>query len=205
MALKFTNAIESLKIASYDGRKISLCTTEDGLMKFQIPRMYMPFGISGFTPEVGATKYNIDFAMKGWDEEENYVRKFYETLREIENKVIESVSEQSEKIFGKKMSVGELKPMFNSNIKESPDREPKFRVKVDTTMDGKVKSHVYDENKTALYDDVSNGLYSRQSGTAVVEMNSVYFLNRKFGMTWKLNSLVVYEPQRLKGFQFIGV
>jgi hypothetical protein len=103
------------------------------------------------------------------------------------------------------MSVGELKPMFNSNIKESPDREPKFRVKVDTTMDGKVKSHVYDENKTALYDDVGNGLYARQSGTAVVEMNSVYFLNRKFGMTWKLNSLVVYEPQRLKGFQFIGV
>ena len=119
--------------------------------------------------------------------------------------VIESVSEQSEQIFGKKMSVGELKPMFNSNIKESPDREPKFRVKVDTTMDGKVKSHVYDENKTALYDDVGNGLYARQSGTAVVEMNSVYFLNRKFGMTWKLNSLVVYEPQRLKGFQFIGV
>ena len=81
MALKFTNAIESLKIANYDGRKISLCTTDDGLMKFQIPRMYMPFGVSGFTPEVGATKYNIDFAMKGWDEEENYVRKFYETLR----------------------------------------------------------------------------------------------------------------------------
>ena len=133
MALKFTNAIESLKIANYDGRKISLCTTDDGLMKFQIPRMYMPFGVSGFTPEVGATKYNIDFAMKGWDEEENYVRKFYETLREIENKVIESVSEQSEQIFGKKMGVSELKPMFNSNIKESPDREPKFRVKVDTT------------------------------------------------------------------------
>ena len=103
------------------------------------------------------------------------------------------------------MGVDELKPMFNSNIKESPDREPKFRVKVDSTFDGKIKSHVYDENKTALYDTIDNGLYSRQSGTAVVEMNSVYFLNKKFGMTWKLNSLVVYEPQRLKGFQFIGV
>ena len=203
MALKFTNAIESLKIANYDGRKISLCTTEDGLMKFQIPRMYMPFGISGFTPEVGATKYNIDFAMKGWDEEENYVRKFYETLREIENKVIESVSEQSEQIFGKKMGVSELKSMFNSNIKESPDREPKFRVKVDSTIDDKVKLNVYDEEKKPLYDNIENGLYSRNSGTAIVEMNSVYFLNKKFGISWKLNSLVVYEPQRLKGFQFI--
>ena len=189
---KFTNALENLKIANYDGRKISLCTIEDGLMKFQIPRMYMPFGISGFTPEVGPTKYNIDFAMKGYDEEGNYVKKFYEILTQLD-------------IFGKKMSIDELKPMFNSNIKETPDREPKFRVKVDSTIDGKVKSHVYDENKNGLIDDIKNGLYARQSGTAVVEMNSVYFLNKKFGISWKLNSLVVYEPQRLKGFQFIGV
>jgi len=202
---KFTNALENLKIANYDGRKISLCTIEDGLMKFQIPRMYMPFGISGFTPEVGPTKYNIDFAMKGYDEEGNYVKKFYEILTQLENKVIEAVSEQSEDIFGKKMSTDELKPMFNSNIKETPDREPKFRVKVDSTIDCKVKSHVYDENKKGLIDDIENGLYARQSGTAVVEMNSVYFLNKKFGISWKLNSLVVYEPQRLKGFQFIGV
>jgi hypothetical protein len=134
-----------------------------------------------------------------------HVKKFYEILTQLENKVIEAVSEQSEDIFGKKMSIDELKPMFNSNVKESPDREPKFRVKVDSTIDGKVKSHVYDENKNPLYDDIQNGLYARQSGTAVVEMNSVYFLNRKFGISWKLNSLVVYEPQRLKGFQFIGV
>ena len=117
MALKFTNAIDTLKIAEYDGRKISLCTTEDGIMKFQIPRMYMPFGISGFTPEVGPTKYNIDFAMKGYDEEGNYVKKFYEILREIENKVIESVSQQSEKIFGKKIYIE-----LTYNYKNSDDK-----------------------------------------------------------------------------------
>ena len=167
--------------------------------------MYMPFGISGFTPEIGATKYNIDFAMKGWDEPDNFVKKFYECMREIEDKVIHAVSEQSAKIFNKYMTYEELKPMFNSNIKESPDREPKFRVKVDSTIDGKIKPHVYNEDKKPMVDDIKNGLYSRNSGTAIVEMNSVYFLNRKFGISWKLNSLVVYEPQRLKGFQFIGV
>ena len=200
---KFINVLRDLEINQYDGRKISFCTKERNLVKFQIPRMYMPFGISGFVPEIGATKWNIDFDIKGWDEEGNIVKKFYETLKEIENKVIQEVSNQSETIFGKYMSIEELKPMFNSNVKESPEREPKFRVKVDATMDGKVKSHVYDENKNSLIDDIKNGLYSRNSGTAVVEMNSIYFLNRKFGISWKLNQLVVYEPQRLKGFQFI--
>lgn len=61
---KFINAKDTLKIANYDGRKISLCNIEDKPMKIIFPRMYMPFGISGFTPEVGPTKYNIDFAMK---------------------------------------------------------------------------------------------------------------------------------------------
>nr|QOR60411.1 hypothetical protein [Bathycoccus sp. RCC716 virus 2] len=205
MATKFINAKETLKLTNYDGRKISLCTNEDKLMKIIFPRMYMPFGISGFTPEIGATKYNIDFAMKGWDEPDNFVKKFYECMREIEDKVIHAVSEQSAKIFNKYMTYEELKPMFNSNIKESPDREPKFRVKVDSTIDGKIKPHVYNEDKKPMVDDIKNGLYSRNSGTAIVEMNSVYFLNRKFGISWKLNSLVVYEPQRLKGFQFIGV
>ena len=200
---KFINAKDTLKFANYDGRKISLCTTEDKMMKIIFPRMYMPFGISGFTPEVGPTKYNIDFAMKGWDEDGNFVKKFYECMREIEDKVIRAVSEQSEDIFGKPMSIEELKPMFFSNIKESPDREPKFRVKVDSTIDGKDKPHIYDEEKKPLYDEINNGLYSRNSGTAIVEMNSVYFLNKKFGVSWKLNSLVVYEPQRLKGFQFV--
>ncbi len=200
---KFINAKDTLKFANYDGRKISLCTTDDKLMKIIFPRMYMPFGISGFTPEVGPTKYNIDFAMKGWDEDGNFVNKFYNSMRELEEKVIENVSNQSEDIFGKPMSIEELKPMFFSNIKESPDREPKFRVKVDSTIDDKVKPNVYDEEKKPLNDEIKNGLYSRNSGTAIVEMNSIYFLNRKFGVSWKLNSLVVYEPQRLKGFQFI--
>jgi hypothetical protein len=53
-----------------------------------------------------------------------------------------------------------------------------------------------------MRDEVRSGLYARNSGHAMVELNSVYFLNRKFGLTWKLNQLVVYEPQNLKGFQF---
>jgi hypothetical protein len=65
-----------------------------------------------------------------------------------------------------------------------------------------IKAAVFDANKIAIKTEVSNGLYARNSGHAIVELNSVYFLNRKFGCTWKLNQLVVYEPQNLKGFQF---
>jgi len=200
---KFQTLMDTLDIPEYDGRKISLSTKDGKPARIQTPRLYMPFGISGFTPAVGATKWNIDFSMKGYDEEDNYVKHFYETLQKAEAAIVEAVHAQSPTIFGKEMSVEELLPMFNSNIKLSTDREPKFRVRVDTTMDGELKPGIFDGEKNVIKTAVKDKLYARNSGVAIVEMNSVYFLNRKFGVTWKLHQLVVYEPQQLKGFQFI--
>ena len=196
-------AIENLQINEYNNRKIVISTKQGTPLRVQLPRMYMPFGVSGFTPEVGATKYNIDFAVKGYDEEGSYIKNFYDSLRELEDKIIGAVVEQSEVIFGKPMSKEELSPMFNSNIKESAGREPKFRIKVDTNVEDQIKASVFDSDKNPKKDEVTNGLYARNSGHAIVELNSVYFLNKMFGCTWKLHQLVVYEPQNLKGFQFI--
>ena len=196
-------ALENLQINAYNNRRIVLSTKQGTPMRVQFPRMYMPFGVSGFVPEIGPTKYNIDFAVKGYDEEDSYMKKFYDSLRALENKVVDAVVEQSEAIFGKPMTKEELVPMFNSNVKEASDREPKFRVKVDITVDDTIKAAVFDADRNPIRDEVRSGLYARNSGHAMVELNSVYFLNRKFGMTWKLNQLVVYEPQNLKGFQFV--
>ena len=195
-------AIDNLQINAFNNRKIVISTKQGTPLRVQFPRMYMPFGVSGFTPEVGQTKYNIDFAIKGYDEEDSYMNKFYDSVRKLEDQIIDSVVEQSEVIFGAPMTKEQLLPMFNSNVKEAPGREPKFRVKVDTTMDDQIKPNVFDADKNPLRDNATNGLYARNSGHAMVELNSVYFLNRKFGCTWKLSQLIVYEPQNLKGFQF---
>ena len=196
-------AIDNLQINAFNNRKIVISTKQGTPLRVQFPRMYMPFGVSGFTPEVGQTKYNIDFAIKGYDEEDSYMNKFYDSVRKLEDQIIDSVVEQSEVIFGAPMTKEQLLPMFNSNVKEAPGREPKFRVKVDTTMDDQIKPNVFDADKNPLSDNATNGLYARNSGHAIVELNSVYFLNRKFGCTWKLHQLIVYEPQNLKGFQFV--
>ena len=196
-------AIDNLQINAFNNRKIVISTKQGTPLRVQFPRMYMPFGVSGFTPEVGQTKYNIDFAIKGYDEEDSYTKNFYDSVRKLEDQIIDSVVEQSEVIFGAPMTKEQLLPMFNSNVKEAPGREPKFRVKVDTTMDDQIKPNVFDADKNPLRDNATNGLYARNSGHAIVELNSVYFLNRKFGCTWKLHQLIVYEPQNLKGFQFV--
>jgi hypothetical protein len=203
MAIKFDQIVDDIKVADYNNRKIVLSTLSDGPIRFQIPKMYMPFGISGFTPEIGNKKWNIDFSMRGFDEDGSIIKKCYDVLRQIEDKIIESVTEQSEVIFDKKMTKEELVPLFNSNIKETPGREPKFRVKVDTDYEGKIKSMIYDQEKKDIRCVAEDGLHSRSTGSAIVELNSVYFLNKKFGCTWKLYQLMVSDIQRLKGFQIV--
>jgi hypothetical protein len=201
--MKFTELCSNIDIGSYKNKKIVITNKDGGHLRVQAPRLYMPFGICGFTPEVGPTKYTLDLSLTGWDEEGGYVQKFYQTLREVENMVIDAVVAQSEEIFQKPMTKEELLPMFNSNIKENPGHAPKFRVKVDTDMNDLMKADVFDANKERVSKEpVVHGLYSRNSGRPIVEMCSVYFLNRKFGVTWKLHQLQVYEPERLKGFQF---
>jgi len=92
-------AVDNLQINAFNNRKIVITTKQGTPLRVQFPRMYMPFGVSGFTPEVGPTKYNIDFAIKGYDEEESYMKNFYDSVRKVESQIIDSVVEQSEAIF----------------------------------------------------------------------------------------------------------
>lgn len=189
-----------INLSDYNNKKICISHKNNKPLRFQIPRMYMPFGISGFTPEIGPTKWNIDFSMKGWNEEENYIKKFYDFLRNVEDFIISYVDEKSLEIFGRNNV--DLKSIFNSNIKEDFDRDPKFRVKVDTDHVNKIKPNIFDSNENDITTTAVKGLYSRHSGVSMVELNSVYFMNKRFGFTWKLCQMKVFEPQRLHGFQF---
>jgi hypothetical protein len=165
-------------------------------LKFQIPRMYMPFGVSGFAPPYGPVKYNIDFSMKGWNEPDNYVKKFYDFLTQIENRVIADVEAMSEKIFGMYTSRDELVNLFNSNIKKSETYDPKFRVKVsDSTL-------FFDVGDSDITKPLEEGLYKKYSGAALIQFGNIYFFNKRFGITWTIEQIKVYEPQRLHGFNF---
>ena len=200
--MKFTefSISDNLVFEKYASKRINISGSP---VRFQIPRMYMPFGISGFVPKSGPTKWNIDFAMKGYDEPENEVKIFYEFLMSLEHKLIEHIQVNSADIFGSRQSLTALESKFNSNIKTTPDREPKFRVKVDTVFgnDSEIRPCIFNASNVQVLDRASSGLFARQTGTAIVELGSVYFMNGKFGLTWRLHQLKVFEPQHLKGFQ----
>jgi hypothetical protein len=190
--MRFTTInTDDIAFGDYASRSIKFDSVQ-----FQIPRMYMPFGVSGFAPQYGPVKYNIDFSMRGWNESGNYVNKFYDFLTMIENKVIDHVQTVSEEIFGRDMTREELMPLFNSNVKFSQNHDPKFRVKVSD------KTQFFDVGDVEVETELVEGLYKRYSGSALVQPVNVYFFNKMFGITWNVLQVKVYEPQRLHGFNF---
>lgn len=183
--MRFTSvSLDDIQLGTYANRGIPIEP-----IRFQIPRMYMPFGVSGFTPAYGPVKYNVDFSLKGWNEDDNYVKKFYEFLLSIEDKVIDYALT----IFGNEIT----SDSFNSNIKPGTgEYEPKFRVKVDDS------TRFFDVGDVDITTSLEDGLYKRCSGAAIIELSSVYFMNRRFGLVWKMIQMKVYEPQRLHGYTF---
>lgn len=181
---------EDIKVLPYYNKKISIVNKEDKPLRVQIPRMYMPFGVSGFLTG-NTTKWNIDFSLK---EQEN----FYNFIKKFEHNIIQEVQKQSIDIFNRVVPIEELQGMFNSNLKEDPQGvwEPKFRVKIDE------ECFIFNEQDQSVSQPFEDHLYARNTGVAIVEANSVYFMQRRFGITWKTYQLKLYEPQQLKGFQF---
>jgi len=188
---------ETLGFGEYKNKKIVLYNADDEkkAVKIQIPKMYMPYGISGFEPPFGQIKYNAEFALYKYAAEGTYINKFYTFLKNIENQVIQHVFDNSELIFGKKNNLETITSMFNSNIKERADYDPKFRVKVDTISDtNTIKPTIYDKDSNVLEIEASRGIYAKYAGIAVVELASVYFFNGKIGLVWKMVEMKIFEP-----------
>ena len=199
--MKFTE-VSPFTLGPYKSRKIDILEP----WEFQTPKMYMPFGISGFEPDFGPKKWNVDFALKGYDQPGSYMEKFYKFLKNVEDTVISHVHENSYDIFGSQHSLDEIRDMFQSNIKEDKrgQHPPNFRLKVDVDADGVIKPQIFDADINDVTGPVSTGLYSRQMAVAVAELCSVYFMNKKFGLVWKLHQLKLCAPaqQKLTGFLF---
>lgn len=174
-------------------------------VSFQIPRLYIPFGLTGFTPPIGATKWSIDLNLQGWDDDGNQANVFYNWVRSLEAKIKQHVADNSHEIFGTQKTYEQIDNMFNSNIKlGNPTHPPKLRVKVDTRSDGTIAPHIFDEQSNPLDDgEPSNGLFAQRVAACIVELGGIYFMNKMIGVTWKLVQMKLYEPARLKGSHFI--
>lgn len=164
----------------------------------QTPVMSSPFGISTYDDASdGRRSYSLDASFKGCDTNPKLAG-FLEKCRGFDDLLIETAAQNSKAWFGKDMSKDMVAVLFRKSIRDPSDPKyaPTLRLKITPN------TQYYDEHQNKVDMDY---IVKGTSFRAIVELSSVFFVNKQFGVTWRLVQLAVTSrPDRLTGFAFQG-
>ena len=171
-------------------------------IQVQTPVMSAPFGISSFTDAAtGVSSYSLDASFRGADNDPK-IAGFLAKMKELDEVVIDAAVKNSADWFGKSMSKDVVANLTRSIVKEPSDPKYASTIKFKIGNGFGPDSTFYDESHNEVDKDyVTKGSTFR----AIIELGSVWQVNRSFGVTWRLvQCAVVSRPdQGIQGFAML--
>lgn len=168
----------------------------------QTPVVAVPFGV---TPYQEATtgeiqSYSIDISFRNLDTDPR-IADFLDRMRRMDDVLLEEAVKHSKEWFGKAMSKDVVKEFLRKIVKESANGQypPVMKVKVPLT-NGQPTCQFYDENRQPVgIDYITKGSTVKM----ILELSPMWFVNKNFGVTWKLvQAAVMSRPRRLDTYAF---
>jgi hypothetical protein len=175
-----------------NGGKFVSLTNDNGVPVYvQMPSLRTPFGIN--PPNDKVREYYLSLSLTPDVEKK---------LSEIDDYVLTYVSENSLALLGKQVDKSTMKDLlYTPIIRPSSDAKYAPTIKIKASMgEGKNLPDVYNSNReTVSIDDIIKG----SSVESIIELNQVYFINGKFGVSVRLNQAKIAPVNRLRGYAFI--
>ena len=188
------------KLNDFGGKAIYLNLPGKQKMLFQLPSMRSPFGLSNFVDKAtGKATYSLSVSLDANPE-------IAQQFKELDERVLSHVEANSTALFGKKVNKATIRDvMYTSPIRK--DKEGKYPetlyMKVLQTRDGKsLAAEAYESNRTPA--DLST-LEKGRTVHCIVEINQVWVIGMKCGVSVRLQQVLFGPKTQLKGFSFVGV
>jgi hypothetical protein len=202
---------EIKKISEKGGKYIPLYYDKSPFV-IQTPQCYAPFGMNCFTDDKDGTEnYSLELSFKEKDSRES-LKRYYEILEEIDQKVLESALENSQPWLRKAKSKEVVEALFTRTIRIPTDREtgevidkwpPTFRLKLKKDNKGNFRCVAYDHETK---DEISlESIIPKMKGsrvTAIASCSGIWVAGGKFGCSWNANQLMVQVSAGLNRFAF---
>lgn len=172
-----------------------------GSIMLQTPVVAAPFGLSEYMPDNGTEpKYSIDVSFRGY-EENNKTNAFMNTIKSIDNHMIDMGVANSQEWFGKTMSREVVEELYRPLVKESKQPEkyaPTLKCKIRTI--NKIASFTKNREPFEITD-----LQPGSTVKTILEFAPVWFVNKQFGVTLTIIQLEMNTPPvgKLTGFAFV--
>ena len=184
------------------GKAVYLNAGDNKKIYIQFPFMRSPYGLSAFTDEgTGRTSYSLDLS---FDPDNTEAMELHDKLKELDDIIVNTVAENSKEWLGKEFNVAVLKEaLYKPMIRPGKEQYPAtIKLKILTKPDGTFVPEAYSMQKqTVTLDTIEKG----QKCMAIVDLNQIWFIDNKFGVTIRLQQTLIEHSAKLPSFAFQGL
>lgn len=168
-------------------------------VRFEVPKGRLPFGLNIQNYDDSATKMTIDQSLGNKDAQDE-LGEWHRWLDEFDKFMIGIAHAKSESWFKKNLKPDILEEFYKPCVvKSKNDRyDPTFKMKLPVKGDKTTVTIYNDKEEVVSQDIIEKGCHVR----TIVELQSVWFVNKMFGVTWKVLQLQVFPVIKLSGFAF---
>jgi hypothetical protein len=184
------------------GKAVYLNAGDNKKIYIQFPFMRSPFGLSTFTDEgTGRTSYSLDLS---FDPDNEQAMDLHNKLTELDDIIVNTVAKNSKEWLGKEFNVAVLKEaLYKPMIRPGKEQYAStIKLKILTKPDGSFVPEAYSMQKQPVsLDTIEKG----QKCMAIVDLNQIWFIDNKFGVTIRLQQTLLEQSAKLPSFAFQGL
>jgi hypothetical protein len=184
------------------GKAVYLNAGDNKKLYIQLPFMRSPYGLSAFTDEgTGRTSYSLDLS---FDPDNAQAMDLHDKLKELDDIIVNTVAANSKEWLGKEFNVAVLKEaLYKPMVRPGKEQYPAtIKLKILTKPDGTFVPEAYSMQRQPVpLDTVEKG----QKCMAIVDLNQIWFIDNKFGVTVRLQQTLLEQSARLPSFAFQGL
>ena len=184
------------------GKAVYLNAGDNKKLYLQFPFMRSPYGMSAFTDEsTGRTSYSLDLS---FDPDNEEAMALHEKLKELDDIIVNTVAANSQEWLGKEFNVEVLKQaLYKPMVRPGKEQYPStIKLKILTKPDGTFVPESYSMQKQPVpLDSIEKG----NKAMAIVDINQIWFIDNKFGVTIRLQQALFEQSAKLPSFAFQGV
>ena len=169
----------------------------------QTPKLRLPFGMQQYGGEEKDDKsksYSLSLSLDNYRDLSSHENEFLKGIKAIDEHIKSLAIENSQAWFRKSMKKEVIEELFSSSIRETNDWPPTFKAKL-PYYNGKFNCDFYDQSrKKCLVDNITQNCHI----IGLVNVTSLWFINNRFGVTWQLKQLQVFQPPKYDTFLITG-
>jgi hypothetical protein len=184
------------------GKAVYLNAGDNKKIYIQFPFMRSPYGLSAFTDEAtGRTSYSLDLS---FDPENEEAMALHNKLKELDDIIVNTVAKNSKEWLGKEFNVAVLKEaLYKPMVRPGKEQYPStIKLKILTKPDGTFVPEAYSmQRQPVTLDTIEKG----QKCMAIIDLNQIWFIDNKFGVTIRLQQTLLEQSAKLPSFAFKGL